>query len=110
VGTPQDDGLVLTFINGIGNRLEDSMNAAKMFSDMAGGREVRGVHNAIFGIFPFDLLECSLGLCGIEIAPTRLLKETWNECCADNKSRIGHIGHNQGMIHTKNTVPYMTKS
>lgn len=104
VGTPQKDGLGMTFVNGIGNSKEDSMAAAKMYSNMAGGREVLGVHNATFGIFS-DLIEWALGLCGVETPPSKLLKENWDECWAKNNSRVLHVGHSQGMIHTKNTVP-----
>lgn len=63
-----------------------------------------GVHNATYGPF-WDIAECVLGHCGVETTPSKLLKETWDDCYAADKKHILHMGHSQGMIHTKNTVP-----
>jgi RHS repeat-associated protein len=104
VGTPQNDGLGMTFVNGIGNSKQDSMAAAKMYSDMAGGREVLGVHNASYGLFA-DVIESALGLFGVMTTPSKLVKENWDECWANNNRRVLHLGHSQGMIHTRNTIP-----
>ncbi len=108
IGSPRNDGLSMTFINGVGNSKKDSMAAAEMYSDMAGGREVIGVHNASYGI-GFDVVECALNLLGVETTPSKLLKENWNECFAKNDRRILHLGHSQGMIHTRNTIPSYDK-
>ena len=104
VGTPQNDGLGMSFVNGIGNSKEDSMAAARIYSDMAGGHELLGVHNASYGP-GLDLIECALGLFGVKTSPSKLTKENWDECWANGISRILHLGHSQGMIHTKNTIP-----
>lgn len=104
VGTPANDGLGMTFVNGIGNSKEDSMAAAKMFSDMAGGREVLGVHNASFGI-GCDIFESALGSFGIKTNPSKLVQENWDECWANNNSHVLHLAHSQGMIQTKNAIP-----
>lgn len=107
VGTPQNDGRYMSFVNGILTSKEESIAAATMYSNMAGGREVFGVHNATYGLM--DLVECGLGLFGIMTTPSKLVQENWSECLSNSNNCILHLAHSQGMIHTKNTIPSYDK-
>lgn len=109
VGNPKDDGLAMTWINGMCNSAGDSTCSAERCSNFAGGREVLGVHNASYGPV-LDLFECALGSVGIETPPAKLLKENWDECFNNGAKHILHIGHSQGMIHTRNTTPSYDKN
>lgn len=99
VGSIQDDKLKFTFINGILNDLTSAKASAKMFSDMAGGREVIGIHNPSFDFL--DIGECVLNLFGIQTPPSKLLADKWTEILKDPKIHILHGAHSQGMLHTR---------
>lgn len=108
VGTPRNDGLAWTYINGIRNSKQESEASAGILSNMAGGREVIGIHNPSYGL-GLDLVESALGLCGVKTRPSDLLMETWDVCWANGARHILHNAHSQGMIHTRNTIPSYDK-
>ncbi len=96
--------IAIVFVNGIWNSKKDSMESAKLVSDMAGGCHVRGLYNCSFGLL--DLVECLLGLKRIDTDPVQKLLDLWEEEFAklDKDGIILQIAHSQGCIIVRNAL------
>lgn len=103
VGTPHDDGKGMAYINGVRNTLQEAISTATMLSDIAGGREVKGVYNVSFG--PLDFFESGLNLCGVATPPSILLADLLASYPPEYQILLA--GHSQGVIHIKNATPHL---
>lgn len=99
VGTYDEDGIGMTFVNGVGNTLKDALASAQLLSDIAGGHKVYLIHNPTYGVR--DSIECGMGLCGMPTNPVDVLKIQWTEM-ASRYDYILHHCHSQGGLHTLN--------
>jgi len=99
------NNLGIGFVNGVWNDLKGAQESARYISELSGGYNIHGVHNATHGTGT-DIGECELGLRNIATTPVRLLHEMWNSYFEKSAidAKFLMIAHSQGVIHTMNAL------
>lgn len=93
------------FINGINNRIEDSIANATVLSGYGKGVKIHGVYNATHSS-PVDVLECICGMMGACSQPVPMLQATWNDFIATHppEDKFLQISSSGGAIHVLNAL------
>lgn len=98
----------ITFVNGLGNTLEDAESHARYISGFAGNTNVHGVHKPDNGFA--DVRKSYHGLYRGKCGTTeKALKETWNHYFdnSDSDSEILQLCNSYGAIATRNALEDM---
>ncbi len=95
----------IVFMNGIWNDFKSARESAFYLSNLAGGYNIHGVHNATHGKIA-DLRECGLGLQHRATDPVRQLHKMWDNFFENSSpnAKLLMICHSQGAIHTRNAL------
>jgi hypothetical protein len=109
-----EDGMLITFINGMMNTYEDAVSNAEYIRALCPGNPcIEGIYNHSSGPVSAILETIMLNYKGYSPFTKNLLIEKWTEFHEKNinqpDAKVLHFCHSQGSIHTKNALMQLSQ-